>query len=50
MLDTAVLEAYKAKAGNRGYQTLINETLRKGLYLDEFKQALREVLQEGKAD
>lgn len=31
MLDEAVVQAYKARAGGRGYQTLINETLRQGL-------------------
>ncbi len=49
MLDTAVINAYKAKAGGRGYQTLINETLRRGLLADSVKEALREVLREEKA-
>jgi uncharacterized protein (DUF4415 family) len=31
VLDEAVVQAYKAKAGERGYQTLINETLRRAL-------------------
>jgi uncharacterized protein (DUF4415 family) len=46
MLDEAVIKAYKAKAGKRGYQTLINETLRRGLVADSVKEALREVLKE----
>ncbi|MGZ4968764.1 MAG: BrnA antitoxin family protein [Methylobacter sp.] len=46
MLDEAVVQAYKAKAGGRGYQTLINETLRKALELDNVKEALREVIRE----
>ena len=46
MLDTTVINAYKAKAGGRGYQTLINETLRRGLLADSVKDALREVLRE----
>ncbi len=46
MLDTSVINAYKAKAGGRGYQTLINETLRRGLLTDSVKDALREVLRE----
>ena len=29
-IDDAVLQAYKARAGGRGYQTLINETPPKG--------------------
>lgn len=46
MLDDAVLQAYKARAGGRGYQTLINETLRHGLEADAIKEALREVIRE----
>ncbi|NOT13814.1 MAG: toxin-antitoxin system antitoxin subunit [Methylococcaceae bacterium] len=46
MLDEAVIKAYKAKAGGRGYQTLINETLRRGLEADSVKEALREVFRE----
>ncbi len=46
MLDEAVVQAYKARAGGRGYQTLINETLRKGLQADAIKEMLREVIRE----
>ncbi|MBV5299077.1 MAG: BrnA antitoxin family protein [Rhodoferax sp.] len=46
MLDDAVVQAYKARAGGRGYQTLINDTLRKGLQADAIKEALREVIRE----
>ncbi len=46
MLDDAVVQAYKAKAGGRGYQTLINDTLRRGLQADAVKEALREVIRE----
>lgn len=46
MLDDAVLQAYKARAGGRGYQTLINETLRQGLEADAIKEALRLVIRE----
>lgn len=49
MLDEAIIKAYKAKAGGRGYQTLINETLRRGLEADSVKEALREVLREERA-
>ncbi len=31
ILDEAVVRAYKAKAGRRGYQALINDTLRRAL-------------------
>lgn len=46
MLDEAVIKAYKTKAGGRGYQTLINETLRRALEADSLKEALREVIRE----
>jgi uncharacterized protein (DUF4415 family) len=46
MLDDVVLQAYKARAGGRGYQTLINETLRHGLETDALKEALRQVIRE----
>ena len=46
MLDDAVLQEYKARAGGRGYQTLINETLRRGVELDAVKEALRQVIRE----
>jgi uncharacterized protein (DUF4415 family) len=46
MLDDAVVQAYKSRAGGRGYQTLINETLRRGLQADAVKEALREVIRE----
>jgi uncharacterized protein (DUF4415 family) len=46
MLDEAVVQAYKAKAGGRGYQTLINDTLRRALEIDSVKEALREVIRE----
>ena len=46
MLDEAVVQAYKAKAGGRGYQTLINDTLRRALEADSVKEALRGVIRE----
>lgn len=46
MLDEAVITAYKAKAGGRGYQTLINDTLRRALDTENVKEALREVIRE----
>jgi len=46
MLDDAVVQAYKARASGRGYQTLINETLRRALATDDLKAALREVIRE----
>ena len=46
MLDDAVLQAYKARAQGRGYQTLINDTLRRALLADELKETLRAVIRE----
>ena len=46
MLDDAVLAAYKARAGGRGYQTLINDVLRRGMQTDALKEALRQVIRE----
>ena len=46
MLDDAVLQAYKQRSGGRGYQTLINETLRRGLEADAVKEVLRQVIRE----
>ena len=46
MLDDAVLAAYKARAGGRGYQTLINEALRRSLEADDIKEVLRQVIRE----
>ena len=46
MMDDAVLQAFKAKAGGRGYQTLINETLRKSLEADSLTHLIRQVVRE----
>jgi len=46
MLDTGVIAYFKSKAGNRGYQTLINETLKKGIYQEELEETLRRVIRE----
>ncbi len=51
MLDVGIIDYFKAKAGQRGYQTLINETLRKAI-ADEtlihpgFEQRLRRIIRE----
>ncbi|MCL2830518.1 MAG: BrnA antitoxin family protein [Betaproteobacteria bacterium] len=47
MLDTPIIEHFKTLAGNRGYQTLINETLRRiveddSLVLPELRRIIRE--------
>lgn len=45
-LDTSVVEHFKAKAGKRGYQTLINETLRQAKEREELADTLRRVIRE----
>ena len=45
-LDTKLVEYFKAKAGKRGYQTLINETLRQAKEREELVSTLRRVIRE----
>jgi hypothetical protein len=45
-LDDAVLQAYKARAGGRGYQTLINETLREAMRGVQLADLVRNVIRE----
>lgn len=45
-LDAALVERFKAMAGERGYQTLINETLKASLQQDDIEAALRKVIRE----
>jgi len=51
MLDAPIVAHYKALAGERGYQTLINDTLRRAVEGQEFVRAMREAIREelGKA-
>ena len=46
MLDTPVVEHYKAVAGERGYQTLINDTLRRAVEGENFVADMRSVIRE----
>jgi len=46
MLDTGVIAAFKAKAGDRGYQTLINEALKQYLSQSVLEDTLRRVVRE----
>ena len=46
MLDAAIIDHFKASAGERGYQTLINETLRKAVAGEALVTELRTVLRE----
>ena len=45
-LDRNLIEHYKSKAGKRGYQTLINEALRRATEREELEDALRRILRE----
>ena len=46
MLDEPVIEYFKALAGERGYQTLINETLRQAAQGADLEERLRRVIRE----
>ena len=46
MLDAAIIDHFKIAAGERGYQTLINETLRKAVAGESLVTELRTVLRE----
>jgi uncharacterized protein (DUF4415 family) len=46
LLDTGLVEYFKAQAGERGYQTLINETLRQAMEHDELEERLRRIIRE----
>ncbi len=46
MLDTGVIAFFKLKAGQRGYQTLINETLKQAIHQEEIETLLRRIVRE----
>jgi uncharacterized protein (DUF4415 family) len=46
MLDTGVIAFFKSKAGQRGYQTLINQTLKQAMQQEEIETTLRRVVRE----
>ncbi len=46
MLDTGLIEYFKTQAGERGYQTLINETLRQAVEREALVDTLRRVVRE----
>jgi uncharacterized protein (DUF4415 family) len=46
MLDAAVIAFFKAKAGGRGYQTLINEALREAVRGQQIASELRRVIRD----
>ena len=45
-LDADLIERFKSMAGERGYQTLINETLKMSLHQVDLEGALRKVIRE----
>ena len=46
MLDAPIIEHFKALAGDRGYQTLINDTLRRVIESGHIEADLRRVIRE----
>jgi len=48
-LDAAIVEFFKARAGARGYQTLINETLKHAIERESLEETLRRVIREERA-
>ncbi len=46
MLDGAVIAFFKAKAGERGYQTLINQALHQAMTGEQIESTLRRVIRE----
>jgi uncharacterized protein (DUF4415 family) len=45
-LDAALVERFKRMAGERGYQTLINETLKSSVQQADIAEVLRQVIRE----
>ena len=46
MLDAPIVEHFKALAGDRGYQTLINDTLRRVIETGHLEADLRRLIRE----
>jgi hypothetical protein len=46
LLDAAIVAYFKAQAGERDYQTLINEVLKASIYGRDLETTLRRVLRE----
>jgi len=46
MLDNVVVTHFKRRAGGRGYQTLINEALRKAIDRESLETVLRRIVRE----
>lgn len=46
MLDGSIIAFFKAKAGERGYQTLINQALHQAMVGEQLEATLRRVIRE----
>ncbi len=46
MLDLSVIAFFKAKAGPRGYQTLINQALQQSMAGEQMEAVLRKIIRE----
>ena len=46
LLDTVLIEYFRAKAGDRGYQTLINDTFRQAIEREDLEDTLRRIIRE----
>lgn len=46
MLDGSIIAFFKAKAGERGYQTLINQALHQAMTVEQIESTLRRVIRE----
>jgi len=46
MLDASVIAFFKARAGDRGYQTLINQALHQVMQGEQIETTLRRVIRE----
>jgi len=46
MLDNAVIAFFKEKAGERGYQRLINQALHQAMHSEQMEATLRRVIRE----
>lgn len=45
-LDSAIVEYFKAEAGERGYQTLINEALKNAIQAKTIEKTIRDVIRQ----
>jgi len=43
-LDNAIIEHFKSKAGERGYQTLINDALRQALQAESIETTIKKTI------